>query len=169
MEHRQHPRFPVRFRSSFLSANLVSGDGDLQDLSIRGCKVVTSVELQPGTALELRIEASDEALPLCVSHAVVRWHRNGTCGMEFIGLAPDEWTRLQHLVKELEMDPVNISLITDYDTGVEGVPLVSHEEVIKVFTENNEKLRKLLFRLIELMPAERASNTFSNVLVGSRM
>lgn len=74
-----------------------------------------------------------------------------------------------HLVKELEMDPVNISLITDYDTGVEGVPPVSHEEVIKVFTENNDKLRKLLFRLIELMPAERASNTFSDVLVGSRM
>lgn len=105
MDHRRHPRFPVRFQSSFISANLVSGDGIVQDLSIRGCKITTSVQVQPGTALELRIHASGEAPPLRVSHAVVRWHRNGTCGMEFIGLAPDEWTRLQDLVKELELQP----------------------------------------------------------------
>ncbi len=74
-----------------------------------------------------------------------------------------------HLVKELEMDPVNISLITDYDTGVEGVPPVSHEEVVRVFTENNEKLRKLLFKLIELMPSDKQNNEFANVLVGSRL
>ncbi|MGE0201747.1 MAG: S-methyl-5'-thioadenosine phosphorylase [Candidatus Melainabacteria bacterium] len=76
-----------------------------------------------------------------------------------------------HLVKELEMDPLNISLITDYDTGVEGVPPVSHQEVIEVFTQNNEKLRKLLFRLIELIPASKAQaadNEFANILVSSR-
>ncbi len=76
-----------------------------------------------------------------------------------------------HLVKELEMDPLNISLITDYDTGVEGVPPVSHQEVIKVFTENNEKLRNLLFKLIELIPSSTADakdNEFANVLVSSR-
>ena len=74
-----------------------------------------------------------------------------------------------HLVKELEMDPLNISLITDYDTGVDGVPPVSHEEVVKVFNDNNEKLRKLLFRLIELIPGDRNSHSFSNVLVGARL
>jgi 5'-methylthioadenosine phosphorylase len=74
-----------------------------------------------------------------------------------------------HLVKELEMDPLNISLITDYDTGVEGVEPVSHVEVIKVFTENNAKLRRLLFKLIELIPAETAAEPeFANVLASSR-
>jgi hypothetical protein len=107
MEHRRYPRFPVRFRSSFLSTNLIAGDGTVQDLSIRGCKVATSVPVQPGTALELRIrtDATEAPPPLSVRHAVVRWYRNGTAGMEFTGLAPDEWVRLQDLVRELELEP----------------------------------------------------------------
>ncbi len=74
-----------------------------------------------------------------------------------------------HLVKELEMGSLNISLITDYDTGVEGVAPVSHEEVIKVFTENNDKLRNLLFKLIELMPKDTLSTGSTRVLEGARM
>jgi 5'-methylthioadenosine phosphorylase len=73
-----------------------------------------------------------------------------------------------HLVKELEMDPLNISLITDYDTGVEGVPPVSHAEVIEVFTANNVKLRNLLFKLIEYIPSAEKAPEFANVLVSSR-
>lgn len=73
-----------------------------------------------------------------------------------------------HLVKELEMDPLNISLITDYDTGVEGVPPVSHVEVIEVFTNNNTKLRRLLFKLIEMMPSAQKEPEFANILVSSR-
>ncbi len=111
MEHRQYQRFPVRFRSSFLSANLIAGDGTVQDLSIRGCKIATSVPVQPGTALELRIriDATEEP-PLSVRQAVVRWYRNGTVGIEFIGLAPDEWVRLQDLVRQLELEPYQRTL-----------------------------------------------------------
>ncbi|MDX2085131.1 MAG: S-methyl-5'-thioadenosine phosphorylase [Candidatus Melainabacteria bacterium] len=73
-----------------------------------------------------------------------------------------------HLVKELEMSVVNISLITDYDTGVEGIPPVSHESVVEVFTENNEKLRRLLFTLIEKIPANQPA-PFEQALAGARM
>lgn len=74
-----------------------------------------------------------------------------------------------HLVKELEMDPVNISLITDYDTGVEGVAPVSHHEVIQVFNENNGKLKTMLFKLIELMPTgDKTTAEFANILAGAR-
>lgn len=55
-----------------------------------------------------------------------------------------------YLVKELDMDPVNISLITDYDAGlVSDSEPVTMEEVYRVFNENNEKLKKLLFTMIE--------------------
>jgi len=55
-----------------------------------------------------------------------------------------------YLVKELDMAPVNISLITDYDAGlVSDVEPVTMEEVYRVFNENNEKLKKLLFTMIE--------------------
>jgi 5'-methylthioadenosine phosphorylase len=60
------------------------------------------------------------------------------------------------LARELEMCYANVSLITDFDVGVEGQgDAVSHEEVIRVFTENNERLRSLLFRMIVSLPDER--------------
>jgi 5'-methylthioadenosine phosphorylase len=61
------------------------------------------------------------------------------------------------LARELEMCYLNISLITDYDVGVEGedVEAVSHEMVIRVFQENNARLRDLLFAVVPSLPAER--------------
>lgn len=55
-----------------------------------------------------------------------------------------------HLVKELDMRSLNISLITDYDAGlVADCEPVSHEAVMKVFSDNIIKLQKLLFKIIE--------------------
>lgn len=115
----------------------------------------------------------------------IAYHETGTVvviqGPRFSTRSESKWFRDQgwevinmtqypeaHLVKELEMDPLNISLITDYDTGVEGVPPVSHVEVIQVFNENNARLRKLLFRLIELMPSSDKAPEFANILDSSR-
>ena len=61
-----------------------------------------------------------------------------------------------YLVKELNMCPLNISLITDYDAGLVGeVPPVSHKEVMKVFEKNIHNLRKLLFTMIKKIPDKR--------------
>jgi 5'-methylthioadenosine phosphorylase len=61
------------------------------------------------------------------------------------------------LARELEICYANVSLITDYDVGVEGenVEEVTNEMVIRVFTENNTKLRDLLFRVVPALPRER--------------
>jgi 5'-methylthioadenosine phosphorylase len=60
------------------------------------------------------------------------------------------------LARELEMCYGNISLVTDYDVGVAGeVEPVTNDEVVRVFQENNERLRELLFRLIAALPQER--------------
>ena len=59
------------------------------------------------------------------------------------------------LARELEMCYLNISLITDYDVGLEGSPdikAVTHEDVIKAFKENNEKLKKLILNIINEVP-----------------
>ncbi len=63
-----------------------------------------------------------------------------------------------YLARELELCYVNVSLITDYDVGLEGMPgvqPVSHAEVVRVFEENNAKLKDLLFALLPAVPAER--------------
>ncbi len=56
-----------------------------------------------------------------------------------------------YLARELEMCYVNISLITDYDVGLEGeggTP-VSHYEVIEVFNRNNARVKDAIFRIID--------------------
>src|SRR6185312_7691038 len=53
-----------------------------------------------------------------------------------------------YLARELELCYANISMVTDHDVGVEGTRPVSHEAVIRVFAENNEKLRELLIAVI---------------------
>jgi 5'-methylthioadenosine phosphorylase len=74
-----------------------------------------------------------------------------------------------YLARELEMCYVNVSLITDYDVGVEGeTAAVSHEQVLKVFAENNEKLRKLLFALVPQIPRARGCPCAS-ALQGARL
>ena len=75
-----------------------------------------------------------------------------------------------YLVKELNMCPVTISLVTDYDAGLVGeVPPVQHAEVIKVFNDNNEKLKSLLFNLIKKIPNERKACECANTIKGSRV
>ncbi|MGB9867511.1 MAG: S-methyl-5'-thioadenosine phosphorylase [Bacillota bacterium] len=59
------------------------------------------------------------------------------------------------LARELGMCYVNISLITDYDVGLEGRPdikPVSHGEVLRVFQENLGKLRSLLLEMVKNIP-----------------
>lgn len=71
------------------------------------------------------------------------------------------------LARELELCYANVSLITDYDVGVEGIPPVTHEEVVRVFEENNAKLRDLLFALIPALPRERTCGC-ATALKGAR-
>jgi 5'-methylthioadenosine phosphorylase len=56
------------------------------------------------------------------------------------------------LARELEMCYVNIALITDYDAGLEGghqgIRPVSVTEVVRVLNDNNERVRRLIERLL---------------------
>jgi len=58
------------------------------------------------------------------------------------------------LAKELGIPYVNISLITDYDAGLEGnddIKPVTEEEVYRVFSENNDKVKKVIYRMVEML------------------
>jgi 5'-methylthioadenosine phosphorylase len=74
------------------------------------------------------------------------------------------------LARELEMCYANISVITDYDTGVKDDPTVKSvalEEVVRVFNENNEKLKQLIFKVAPKIPKER-NCICRNALEGAR-
>jgi 5'-methylthioadenosine phosphorylase len=76
-----------------------------------------------------------------------------------------------HLARELELCYANVSLITDYDVGLEGmagVPAVTADEVMRVFNDNNERLRALLFDVIPRIPREPDPHC-ANALAGARL
>lgn len=58
------------------------------------------------------------------------------------------------LARELEMAALNISLITDYDVGLDDPDIepVSTAQVVEVFNANNAKLRELLFAIVPKLP-----------------
>ena len=75
-------------------------------------------------------------------------------GWEVINMTqyPEGW-----LARELGLCYINIALITDYDAGLEGHPEVkpvTHEAVLEVFNNNNERLKNLLFGMIEELPVQ---------------
>ncbi len=75
------------------------------------------------------------------------------------------------LARELEMCYANVSLVTDYDVGLEGNPRVkpvSHAEVIEVFSRNIQKLRGLVVEMIRALPEKRSCNCGS-ALGGARL
>ncbi len=59
------------------------------------------------------------------------------------------------LARELAVCYTAIALVTDLDAGVEGDHGVTQEEVFRVFGENIERLRGLLFDVLAGLPAER--------------
>jgi 5'-methylthioadenosine phosphorylase len=75
------------------------------------------------------------------------------------------------LARELEMCYLNLSLVTDYDVGVEGQPEVAAVEaqhVVKVLAENIAHLRDLLSLLIPRIPEVPTCNC-QHALEGARL
>ncbi len=73
-----------------------------------------------------------------------------------------------YLARELELCYANISMVTDHDVGVEGAEPVSHAEVVRVFGENNERLRELLFAAIPRIGPQPA-DLCATALEGARI
>ena len=102
IEKRKYPRFPVQFRSSFSSVNVVGGEGLLHDLSVRGCQIESGTSVQPGTELRLLIHVSQEGDPLEIAVARVRWRQGQRFGAEFADIHNEAWKRLCGLIQDLE-------------------------------------------------------------------
>jgi 5'-methylthioadenosine phosphorylase len=101
------------------------------------------------TAGELGIPARDGGTVVVVqgprfsTRAESRWY--GELGGDVINMTAYPEC---HLARELELCYATIAMVTDYDIGVEGHAPVSAADVVRVFGENNERLRELLFAVI---------------------
>jgi 5'-methylthioadenosine phosphorylase len=84
--------------------------------------------------------------PRFSTKAESRWF--AAAGFDVVNMTqyPEAW-----LARELELCYANVSLVTDYDVGLEGVPgvePVSAEAAFRVFADNLDRLRDLLFRAV---------------------
>ncbi len=60
-----------------------------------------------------------------------------------------------YLALEQEMAVVNIALITDYDSGLEGeVPPCRQDEIYATFLKNADRIKKVVLELIERIPLD---------------
>jgi 5'-methylthioadenosine phosphorylase len=72
------------------------------------------------------------------------------------------------LARELELCYANISMVTDHDVGVEGIDPVSSATVMRVFAENNARLRDLLFAAVPRVgpqPCDRCASALAGARV----
>jgi 5'-methylthioadenosine phosphorylase len=91
--------------------------------------------------------------PRFSSRAESRWYSNQ--GWEVINMT--QYPEVV-LARELQMCYVNISLITDYDAGLEGqlgVEPVSVSEVVEVLNANNDRVRRLIELLVPRLQGPR--------------
>jgi len=121
------------------------------------CPTLRAAALEAARSMEWRVHERGTVVviqgPRFSTRSESRWFREA--GWEVINMTQYPECAL---ARELEVCYVNISLITDYDVGVEGDPAVepvTAQEVLGRFRENTARLRELILRIIPRIPAER--------------
>jgi 5'-methylthioadenosine phosphorylase len=121
------------------------------------------------TAAELGIPARDGGTVVVVqgprfsTRAESRWYRE--LGGDVINMTAYPEC---HLARELALCYATIAMVTDYDVGVEGRDPVSAADVVRVFGENNERLRQLLLAVIPRIgpqPDDECARALNNARV----
>jgi 5'-methylthioadenosine phosphorylase len=104
--------------------------------------------------------------PRFSTRAESRWYSR--MGWDIIGMT--QYPEVM-LARELEMCYLNLSLVTDYDAGLEGSPeigAVQAHDVMRVLAENISRVRDLLASLVPLIPSS-AGCACQRSLQGARL
>lgn len=73
----------------------------LMDLSQQGCRISGAPPIPCGTRLRLQLWLPDQAAPVKIEQAVVRWIAKDQFGVSFLDLTPDARARLEHVFQLL--------------------------------------------------------------------
>jgi 5'-methylthioadenosine phosphorylase len=134
------------------------------------CPELRSLSVAAARELEISVHERGTVVviqgPRFSTRAESRWYSNQ--GWEVINMT--QYPEVV-LARELQMCYVNIALITDYDTGLEGqagIAPVSVAEVVEVLNANNERVRRLIERLVPRLTGPRTcpcANALENAVV----
>lgn len=120
------------------------------------CRELAAVALEAGRAQGITMHEGGTVVviqgPRFSTKSESRWFRSA--GWEVINMTQYPEAAL---ARELGLCYASVALITDYDTGlegVEGIEPVTQEEIFAFFDANLEKVRGLLFDAIGRVPTE---------------
>jgi hypothetical protein len=100
---RKFPRFPVAIPSTLVQRDKLRYNASVKDLSLKGCRLESTIRPFTGMQVELLIELPGEATPIHINKATVRWTGSHGIGVEFLGIAPHEQERLKRMVEQLSV------------------------------------------------------------------
>ena len=130
------------------------------------CPEMRRIALESAKALGLRVHENGTVVvvqgPRFSTRAESRFFRNQ--GWDVINMT--QYPEVI-LAREMELCYLNISLVTDYDVGLEGDPdakPVSHQEVIGVFNREMGNLRNLIVEIVKSLPKTRGCDCDSALL-----
>ncbi len=99
MERRQHRRVHTQVKS-LLRANSHEVEGETLDLSLGGARFESSLVVQPGRHLVVKLILPDVEEPIYIDQAQVQWIHDQTFGVKFLEIRQQELDELEQLIDE---------------------------------------------------------------------
>jgi hypothetical protein len=87
-----------------LSCGARVGDGHMINLTVPGCQLQSTLTLEVGDSVQLRVHL-DRQKPMRIDLGVVRWTQDGKAGIEFIRMSREDQLRLRFYVGYIERRP----------------------------------------------------------------
>ena len=92
-------RYPVAFSSAFSGDQAEAAEGTLVNVSIRGCRIESSLPASQGARLRIGFVTDAREPPIEVEAAVVRSAVGKCMGLEFFKIRPEEEDRLRQVIE----------------------------------------------------------------------
>ncbi len=100
-DRRATPRFRVQFRTTFVGPKKIEGTGIMLDLSTGGCRLESTLTMEPGLSLELRVYVPGLEWPLVIEGASVQRASGQIVGLAFLRITDAEQQRLGQVIRDL--------------------------------------------------------------------
>lgn len=118
------------------------------------CPTMRAIAIEKATAAGITVHPRGTVVviqgPRFSTKAESRWF--SSAGWEVINMT--QYPEV-YLARELAMCYVNISIVTDYDCGTVGAHPVTNDEIVRVFVENNARLKEIIFAIVPELPSLR--------------
>ena len=92
-------RFAVAFCTAFSGDQAEAAEGTMVNVSIRGCRIASSLPALRGACLRLGFVTAAREPPIEVEAAVVRNAVGDCMGLEFFKIRPEEEVRLRRVIE----------------------------------------------------------------------